>query len=97
MTVLAKDANSYAIQALRPSSTEALAVSGSATSATAVSSNIVRLYSTVDCFFEVTGTATTSSTPLPAGAVEFVRVESTDVLSIITNGSTGTFYVTEMV
>jgi len=97
MSVLAKDANSYAIQTLRPSGTEAFAVSGSASSSSALSTNVVRLYSTVDCFFEVTGTATTSSTPLPAGAVEFVRVEDTDVLSVITGGGTGTFYVTEMI
>jgi hypothetical protein len=96
MTVLAQDNNSTAIQALRPASTQVFAASGSAASSTTFSTVVVRLYSTVDCFFSVTGTATTSSCPLPAGAVEFIRVNSSDVVSVITNGGTGTFYVTEM-
>jgi hypothetical protein len=97
MSRLARDSNSAPIQCLRPSTTQTVSISGTAANASAVSQRITRLYSNVDCFYSVEGTATTTATPLPAGMIEFIHTYSGDVISIITSGDSGTFYVTEMI
>ena len=97
MSRLARDANSAPIQVLRHGSNEAVSISGTAASSSAVNTRVVRLVSTVDVHFTLTGTATTSSCLLPANAIEFVHTYDGDTISFITGGDTGTVHVTEMI
>jgi len=97
---LSQDDNGKGIQVLRPTSTEALAVSGTAASGAALTNNtdVLRLCSDVDVFVCLTATATTSNGfLLPAGTVEFIRIDTGDTLSAITAGGSGTLNITEMV
>lgn len=97
MSKLAKDITNASIQVLRPSSTEAVSASGTAASSSALTQRVVRIVSTVDVHYSVTGTATTTDCYLPANFVEFIHTYAGDSLSFITSGSTGTVYVTEMI
>lgn len=100
MSRLATDKNGKGIQALSPDSTETVSISGTASTNTAVNGGNVRvqrLVSDVNCFYSVVGTATTSSVYLPANVIEFIHVRNGDQLSIITDGSTGIIYITDMV
>tara|TARA_R110000744_G_scaffold315997_1_gene422717 strand:- start:1282 stop:1581 length:300 start_codon:yes stop_codon:yes gene_type:complete len=99
MTILAIDANAKPIQVLRPTTVSAVAISGTAAAATAIVAGIrvARIVSTVDCFYSLTGTATTSSSYLPANAIEYAHVLTGDTVSVITAGSSGTAFITSMV
>ena len=96
---LPTDFNASPVQVLRPTSTEALAVSGTAASAAALSTptRVLRLICNQPVYISLDGTATTSSMYLPADAVEFIKVNAYDVLSAILASGTGTLYITEMV
>lgn len=98
MSNLAIDGNAKVIQVLRPATTYKVAISGTAASVTAVGAgvNVVRIVADEDCFYSLDGTATTSSTFLPLGTIEFISVRSGDVLSVISSG-TGSVFVTEMI
>lgn len=96
------DNGGQAVQVLRPIRTQTLSISGTAASASAFtefssSSNfaVVRIVSTVTCFYTLSGTATTSKNYLPADQVEYIKAAKGDVLSIITSGASGTMYVAE--
>ena len=97
MSRLARDANSAPIQVLRHGTNQAVSISGTAASSNAVNTRVVRLVSTVDVHFSLTGTATTSSCLLPANAIEFVHTYEGDTFSFITSGGSGTVHVTEMI
>lgn len=99
MTTLTIDKNAKPIQVLRPTTVSKVSISGTAASATAVAGGVrvVRLVSTVDCYYSVEGTATTSSNYLPANAIEYVHVFGGDTVSTITDGGTGSIFVTSMV
>ena len=99
MSRLARDANSQPIQCLRPSATDAFAVTSTASTSSAITNRVVRIMCNVDCFYTVDGTTatTTTATPLPAGTVEFIHTYEGDTISAISNGVDGTFYVTEMI
>ena len=97
MSRLARDANSAPIQVLRHGTNQAVSISGTAASSNAVNTRVVRLVSTVDVHFSLTGTATTSSPLLPANAIEFVHTYDGDTISFITSGGSGTVHVTEMI
>lgn len=99
MSKMAIDANSKPIQVLRPTDTDRVAVSGSAANATAIAAGtrVVRLVSNVDVHYRLTGTASTVSTYLPAGVIEYVHVYTGDVFSLITAGDTGNVHITAMV
>lgn len=97
MSRLARDANSAPIQVLRHGTNQAVSISGTAASSSAVNARVVRLVSTVDVHFNLTGTATTSSPLLPANAIEFVHTYDGDTISFITSGGSGTVHVTEMI
>ena len=68
-------------------------------SATAIAAGIrvARIVSDSDCFYSVTGTATTSSSYLPANAIEYVHVFTGDTVSVILASGTGSAYITSMV
>jgi hypothetical protein len=99
MSKLARDVNTKAIQVLRPSTVSKVSISGTAASSSAIASNIrvARIVSTSDCFYSVEGTATTSSSYLPANAIEYIHVYEGDTVSVITDGTTGSAYITSMV
>ncbi len=97
MTRLAIDTNAKPIQVVRPNTAQNVAISGAAASASAVTTRVSRIVSTVDCFYSLVGTATTASTLLPAYSVEFVHTYDGDVFSVITSGASGTFNITQMI
>ena len=99
MSTLTIDANAKPIQVLRPTTVSVVSLSGSAASATATAAGIrvVRIVSDTDCFYSVTGTATTSSSYLPANAIEYIHVFTGDTVSVITSSSSGSAYITSMV
>ena len=99
MSSLTLDKNKKPVQVLRPTTVSVVSLSGSAASATAVTGDIrvARIVSDTDCFYSVTGTATTSSSYLPANAIEYVHVFTGDTVSVITSGSSGSAYITSMV
>jgi hypothetical protein len=99
MTVKAEDLNGQFIEAVGLGTTQAVAytASAAASNAFALTTRVVRVVATTDCFFTTaaTPTATTSSVYLPAGAVEYVRVNAGDKISAIRRSQDGTLYVTE--
>ena len=99
MSKMAIDVNAKPIQVLRPSTVSKVSISGTAAAATAIAADIrvARLVATTDCFYSVTGTATASSSFLPANAIEYIHVYEGDVVSTITEGGTGSIFVTSMV
>ena len=99
MSKLARDVNTKAIQVLRPSTVSKVSISGTAASSSAIAANIrvARIVSTSDCFYSVEGTATTSSSYLPANSIEYIHVYEGDTISVITSGTTGSAYITSMV
>lgn len=102
---LAKDKFNHAIQALAPSTTQMVAISGtSAATANALNKNtvVIRVLATTACFIEIgtgTPTATTSSTPIPANVPEYFRVNGYETVKVaaIQLSSGGALYVTEMI
>ena len=73
MAVMPKDANAKAIPCLRPYSTET--VTGSSSPCT---STVVRLVADVPALYGVEGTA---EVLLPAGVVEYIRVNVGDIIT----------------
>jgi hypothetical protein len=102
---LAKDKFNHAIQALLPSTTQTVAISGtSAATTNALSKNIVviRVLATTACFINIgtgTPTATTSNTPLAANIPEYFRVNGNETIKVagIQLSTSGSLYVTEMI
>jgi len=99
MSTLTIDANAKPIQVLRPTTVSKVSTSGTAASATAIAAGIrvARIVSDSDCFYSVTGTATSSSSYLPANAIEYVHVFTGDTVSVILASGTGSAYITSMV
>jgi len=103
-TFLAKDHLNHAIQALAPSTTQTVAISGtSAATSNALSKEtvVIRVVSTTNCFIKIgtnTPTATTADVPLISGVPEYFRVEGYKTLKVagIQMSASGTLYVTEM-
>jgi hypothetical protein len=97
-TKLALDGNAKPIQVLRPSTTNTLNLSGtsSATSAITGDVRVVRIVATTDAFYTLNEAATTSKVYLPANTVEYIHILDRDYVAMITSGSTGTAYITEM-
>ena len=98
MSKLAIDDNTFSIQCLRPATTDDVAVSGTAAPAAAVASHVkvLRIVANIDVFYSINTTATTADIFLPARSIEYIRVQTGDVLSFIA-GAPGTAYVTEMI
>ena len=104
-TYLAKDHFNHAIQALAPSTTQTVTISGtSAATANALSKEtvVIRVLATTACFINIgtgTPTATSANTPIPANVPEYFRVNGTQTIKVagiqLTSG--GALYVTEMI
>lgn len=100
MTTLARDAGGHHIQAIRPGVVQTVSVgvaSAAVTNPFGGSTTIVRVVSTVACHYAVGSapTATTGSTYLPAGVVEFVSVRPGEKVAFIRSAGDGLAYVTE--
>ena len=101
---LAKDRFNHAIQALAPSTTQTVTISGaSAATTNALSKNtiVIRVLATTACFINIdtgTPTATTSNTPLAANVPEYFRVNGNETIKVagIQLSAGGSLYVTEM-
>jgi hypothetical protein len=97
MSRLARDSGAAPIQCLRPGTTQTVTVSGSAASSTSITQRVTRIVADVDVHISISGTATTSSYLIPANTVEFIHTYTGDTISFITDGTTGTAYVSEMI
>jgi len=98
MTILADDLNSETIQCVGIGAAQAVSFDGSTQStATSTNTRIVRLVSTTACHvaFGSNPTATTSSTYLPAGSVEYFKIKGGDKIAAIKNTAAGSLYITE--
>lgn len=96
MSRLARDSGASPIQCLRPGAAQTVAVSGTAASSTSLTQRVTRIVATTDVHVSVSGTATTSDFYMPANTVEYIHTFNGDTISFITNGTTGTAYVSEM-
>jgi hypothetical protein len=97
---LPRDSNGQYVQAPDWSSPSTLAVGSASAASSAVSAaaKYVRLASTVDCYvlLGAAPTATTSSTYLPAGVVEYVSVTGGSTkIAVIRASTDGTLSITE--
>ncbi len=97
MSRLARDSGAAPIQCLRPGAAQTVSVSGTTAASTSIPQRVTRILSTVDLHISVSGTATTSDYYIPANTVEFIHTYTGDTISFITDGSTGTAYVSEMI
>lgn len=97
MVSLARDNRNDGIQVLRPSTSSTVSLSATTAASSAVSSSVIRLISTVDCFINLDAAATASSMFFPADSVEYIEVGVGETINAITSGATGTLYITEMV
>lgn len=103
-TSLAKDHLNHAIQALLPSTTQTVTISGSSSATTnALSKNtvVIRVLATTACFIKIdvdTPTATTADIPIAANIPEYFRVDGYKTLKVAGIQSTagGSLYITEM-
>ena len=98
MTILAQDLNANEIQCVGLGASQAVSFDGSVQS-TAFSANtrIIRVVATTDCFIAVGAnpTATTTSTYIPFGSVEYFKVAGAVKVAAIKLTSAGTLYITE--
>lgn len=100
MTILAEDLNGHMAQAVGLGLTQTVSYTASSvatTNAVAATTRVVRLVSTSDCHLAISAnpTATTAGPLLPAGAVEYIRVNAGDKVAAIQRSSAGILYVTE--
>lgn len=103
-TYLAKDRFNHAIQALSPSTTQTVSISG----VSAVTPNIlnrhtvvIRVLATTSCFINIgAGTPTANSThmPIAANIPEYFRVDAAPGIRVagVQISASGSLYVTEM-
>lgn len=86
-------------QAFIPGVSQTVTVSGtSASTSTAFTKTLVRLYSTEDCYIKVgfgAQTATSAHMFLPADTIEYIGVAPGFVIAAIQVTTGGTLYVTE--
>jgi hypothetical protein len=100
--VMVMDGNGVAVQnALHPKTTTAIAYTAAAgVNAAAIICEIVRIYSTTDCFVKFGSTATLAATVndmfLAAYTPEYFSTRGDTYISAIRSGVNGSLYVTEM-
>ena len=96
MTKLATDQNGKTIPAAKPGVSRAVSLTTTSAQSAALDSQVVRLVSDAACYYALNATADTGSTFLPAGVVEFIRIEKTDRINARTATGTGVLNITEM-
>ncbi|MEY4756848.1 MAG: hypothetical protein RJA34_1746 [Pseudomonadota bacterium] len=100
MTSLARDINGQNIQELRPGTAQTLTTSGTSqqTAALTAGTRVVRVTATTDtwCLLGTNPTVTSANgTLLPAGAVEYWRVNDTDKIAVLQVSGAGSFNCVE--
>ncbi len=76
-----------------------ISISGTTARSAALTTGLIRIYSTVDCFIKFgdsTVTATTSDHFIAGGAIYDLNHKTTN-FAAITSGGTGTIYASELV
>ena len=99
MSKLAIDSNAKPIQVLRPFDNQVVTVTATSAQSTAIPVNcrVARLVATVGCFYTVkSATATNQEIYLPANTVEYIHVYTGDQIAVISNGTDGNLFITEM-
>jgi len=80
--------------------TQTISFTGTSAQSSALGSatNLVRLYSTEECFvaFGSNPTASSSTVPLGPKNPEYVQVNPGELIAAISNGTNGTLYITEI-
>jgi len=98
MTHQVRDNFGHPIPALRPGSTQRVAVGAASTSSTALQpgTEVVRLKATTDCHIRFNSPALTTDLPLSAGETEYLQVPSGATINVIRSSADGFLFVTEM-
>ena len=91
----ASDRNGHVVPALKPGTSRVTTLSTSSAQSVPLDSEVIRIVADVTAFYRLNATATTADTLLPAGLVEFIRIEKGDRLNIVATGA-GTMNITEM-
>lgn len=101
MTRLARDITGSIVQAVGWGASQTRAFTGTSAQSAVMGDNtyVVRLTASADCFVAIGAnpTATTSSTFLPAGVVEYVEIFPGQRVAAIQASSAGTLYITETI
>jgi hypothetical protein len=101
MTSLVQDDNGQLMPVVRFGASQVLAYTGTSAQSTAFSAfpNVIRIVATSDCHVLISDnpTATTTSTFLPAGMVEYVGCKGGNKIAAIqkTGGTAGSLFITE--
>lgn len=99
MSTLAKDAKGNVAQICALGSSQNVTIGASSLQSTAMAgtTQIVRLAPTADCFISVgqNPTATTSSTLMLAGQIEYIAVTPGQRIAVIQSSGGGTLNITE--
>lgn len=102
-TKLHQDANNIAVQGTLcpiPDKNELVSISGiTARNSTAFTYKVIRVISSVACFFKLgdsTVTADTGDHYLPQNVVEYFTVKDYTHIAVITSGAVGNFLISEM-
>ncbi len=85
-------------QAIKPGTSQTVAVATASAASTVLSGTIVRLYSTTNCYIKIgqgSQTATSAYMFLPASTVEYFAIAPGDFIGVIRATADGTLYITE--
>lgn len=99
MSKLAIDSNAKPIQVMRPLTTQLVSVTATSAQSTAIPADcrVIRVVSSVACFVSLkNATATNQEIYLPANTVEYYHVYAGDQVAVISAGTDGTLFITEM-
>lgn len=94
-------AQSQSFEAILPGTSQAVAFTGSSSQSAALgaSTTLVRLFCTADCFIKIasnpTALADGTSMFVAAGIIDFIGVQPSQKIAVISNGTSGTLYITE--
>ncbi len=100
MSVLQTDSRGYQVQAMPLGTSDDVAVGAGSTPSVAFGRNtrIIRVCADTDCRISPPGTApvaTSTSTRLPAGAIDHIPVRGGQKIAVIRESSDGTLNITE--
>ena len=99
MSRIALDDSDIPVQVIEPGPTQTVAVGASSAQSTALAVNttLVRVFSDTLCHlaFGDNPTATSSDFPLAADTEAYLRVQRTSKIAVIQNAAAGTLWITE--
>lgn len=95
---LCKDATGSPIQAMHFGKSQSISFDGTSAQSSGITSHLVRVVATQDCFLAVGANPTASSSGvfLPASAIEYFGVDTDGwKIAVIQSSQAGTLYITE--